>query len=143
MINGEGGRIPEESRVDYVMDRMETTGTVWMGLTFTCCRCHDHKFDPLKQREYYSLSAPTSIPSRRRGGNDAGGFANPIFSLATPEQQAKVDEFEKAETKRKERAGRTRERICEPRKAAWEEMLRAGCGRRASAEINLAVARAG
>ena len=48
MINGEGGRIPEESRVDYVQDRVETTGTVWLGLTFNCCRCHDHKFDPLE-----------------------------------------------------------------------------------------------
>ena len=47
MINGEGGRIAEENRVDYVMDMAETAGTVWLGLTFNCCRCHDHKFDPL------------------------------------------------------------------------------------------------
>ena len=46
-INGEGGRIAEENRVDYVFDMTETTGTVWLGLTFNCCRCHDHKFDPL------------------------------------------------------------------------------------------------
>ena len=48
-INGEGGRIAEESRVDYVQDRVETTGAVWMGLTLTCCRCLDHKFDPVTQ----------------------------------------------------------------------------------------------
>src|SRR5207253_1619774 len=47
MINGEGGRIPEENRVEYVFDQAETVGTVWLGLTLTCCRCHDHKFDPL------------------------------------------------------------------------------------------------
>ncbi|HTU26273.1 MAG TPA: DUF1549 domain-containing protein, partial [Pirellulales bacterium] len=49
MINGEGGRIAEENRVDYVMDMSETMGTVWLGLTLNCCRCHDHKFDPLAQ----------------------------------------------------------------------------------------------
>ena len=57
MINGEGGRIPEENRVDYVMDMTETTGTIWLGLTLNCCRCHDHKFDPVTQREYYRMSA--------------------------------------------------------------------------------------
>ncbi len=55
MINGEGGRIPEENRVEYVMDITETVGTVWLGLTFNCCRCHDHKFDPLTKKDYYSL----------------------------------------------------------------------------------------
>jgi hypothetical protein len=52
-INGEGGRIAEENRVDYVMDMTETTGTVWLGLTLNCCRCHDHKYDPLFQTDYY------------------------------------------------------------------------------------------
>ncbi|QDU30358.1 Planctomycete cytochrome C [Anatilimnocola aggregata] len=96
MINGEGGRIAEESRVDYVQDRVETTGAVWMALTFNCCRCHDHKFDPLKQREYYQLSAYfNSI--EETGGNDAGGLANPVLSFASDEQQARVDELKKEE----------------------------------------------
>ena len=56
-INGEGGRIPEENRVDYGMDMAETVATVWLGLTFNCCRCHDHKFDPIAQKEYYGLFA--------------------------------------------------------------------------------------
>lgn len=55
-INGEGGRIPEENRVDYVMDMTETVGTVWMALTMNCCRCHDHKYDPISQKEYYGLA---------------------------------------------------------------------------------------
>ena len=53
MINGEGGRIPEENRIEYVMDMSETVGTVWLGLTLNCCRCHDHKYDPLSNRDYY------------------------------------------------------------------------------------------
>ena len=65
MINGEGGRIAEENRIDYVMDMTETTGTVWLGLTMNCCRCHDHKFDPLMQRDYYSLSTVTRIDRRQ------------------------------------------------------------------------------
>ena len=55
MINGEGGRIPEENRVDYVMDMTESMSTVWLGLTLTCARCHDHKYDPLTRRDYYAI----------------------------------------------------------------------------------------
>jgi mono/diheme cytochrome c family protein len=85
MINGEGGRIAEESRVDYVQDRVETTGTVWMGLTFNCCRCHDHKFDPLAQREYYQLSAYFNSIDES-GGTDAFPQARPLLSLPTPDR---------------------------------------------------------
>ena len=56
-INGEGGREVEESRTDYVHDRVDATSQVWLGLTFACAQCHDHKYDPLPQRDYYRLSA--------------------------------------------------------------------------------------
>jgi len=55
--NSEGGIIPEEFAVEYVVDRVETTSTVWLGLTMGCVRCHDHKYDPLKQKEFYQLFA--------------------------------------------------------------------------------------
>ena len=61
MINGEGGRIPEENRIEYVFDMTETVGTVWLGLTLNCCRCHDHKYDPVAQKEYYALFALSLI----------------------------------------------------------------------------------
>ena len=57
MTNGEGGRDPEESRIDYVIDRVNTMGTVWLGLTLGCCQCHSHKYDPITQTEYYQLLA--------------------------------------------------------------------------------------
>lgn len=57
MINEEGGIIPEEFLAEYCADRVETTATVWMGLTFNCARCHNHKYDPFSQRDYYSLLA--------------------------------------------------------------------------------------
>src|SRR5947199_173346 len=57
MINQEGGIDPEQFRVESVVDRVNTTGSVWLGLTVGCAQCHDHKFDPLSQREYYQLLA--------------------------------------------------------------------------------------
>jgi mono/diheme cytochrome c family protein len=53
----EGGSVEEEYRVNYVNDRVTTFGTAFLGLTLECCRCHDHKFDPLSQKEFYSLFA--------------------------------------------------------------------------------------
>lgn len=57
MLNGEGGAIPEEQRNVGVFDRVETTSTTWLGLTMTCDRCHDHKYDPFKQKDYFSMMA--------------------------------------------------------------------------------------
>lgn len=56
-INQEGGIDKEQFRVESVVDRVNTTGTVWLGLTVGCCQCHDHKFDPLSQKEYYQFFA--------------------------------------------------------------------------------------
>ncbi len=56
-INQEGGIDPEQFRIDSVFDRVATTGTVWLGLTVGCAQCHDHKFDPISQREFYKLFA--------------------------------------------------------------------------------------
>ena len=53
----EGGSIEEEFRTEYVADRVNTVGTAMLGLTLECARCHDHKYDPIKQRDYYSLFA--------------------------------------------------------------------------------------
>ncbi|MGY8655165.1 MAG: PSD1 and planctomycete cytochrome C domain-containing protein [Verrucomicrobiia bacterium] len=87
MINGEGGRIAEENRIDYVMDMLETTGTIWLGQTFNCCRCHDHKFDSLTQKDYYSFFAffdQTPVTGQGRSAQTA-----PI--LATPSEQQQID----------------------------------------------------
>ncbi|MDF1861717.1 MAG: PSD1 and planctomycete cytochrome C domain-containing protein, partial [Verrucomicrobiales bacterium] len=97
MINGEGGRIAEENRVDYVMDMSETMGTIWLGLTMNCCRCHDHKFDPLTQRDYYSLYAFfDQTPVTGAGGDPQ---TKPILAVASPDQKAQEEKFQADYTK--------------------------------------------
>ena len=92
MINGEGGRIPEENRVDYVMDMMETTGTVWLGLTLNCTRCHDHKFDPLTRKDYFRFyDFFNQTPVTGGGGNPQ---TEPALALPTPEQTSRLAEVQ-------------------------------------------------
>ena len=57
LISQEGGSDPEQFRVEATMDRVNTTGAVWLGLSIGCAQCHDHKFDPISQREYYEMYA--------------------------------------------------------------------------------------
>lgn len=87
-INGEGGRIAEENRIDYVMDMAETTGTVWLGMTFNCCRCHDHKFDAITQKEYYGLfSFFNQTPVTGEGGNPQ---TPPVLEFASGEEESRL-----------------------------------------------------
>src|SRR6185503_4210146 len=63
--NSEGGIVPEEYAVEYVVDRVDTTSTVFLGLTLGCARCHNHKFDPFTQKEFYQLFAYfNNVPER-------------------------------------------------------------------------------
>ncbi len=94
-MNGEGGRIPEESRVENVFDRTETTATVWMGLTFTCARCHDHKYDPVSQKEYFELYAFFNQTSETGKRTAQPGQAPPVLDVTPPEQRARVDAAER------------------------------------------------
>ena len=93
MINGEGGRIAEETRVENVMDRVETTGTMWLGLTVGCCRCHDHKFDPLSLRDYYSLYDFFNQTSETGVGR--AGQTPPVLDISTDAQRAQAEALQK------------------------------------------------
>lgn len=96
MTNGEGGRDKEESRVDYVIDRVNTTGTVWLGLTLGCTQCHTHKFDPISHADYYSLAAFfNSIDEDGRAGTNAKpylSYHSPLAKRAVREAEALVAE---------------------------------------------------
>ncbi|MCY3933770.1 MAG: PSD1 and planctomycete cytochrome C domain-containing protein [Acidobacteria bacterium] len=92
MINFEGGAIPEEYRVQYVFDRTDTTATVWMGLTAGCAKCHDHKFDPISQREYYQLAAFFNTVDEV-GLDGSQGNAEPKVPAPDPGQRAALQEL--------------------------------------------------
>lgn len=92
MINFEGGAIPEEYRVQYVFDRTDTTATVWMGLTAGCAKCHDHKFDPVSQREYYQLAAFFNTVDEV-GLDGSQGNAEPKVLAPDPDQRALLREL--------------------------------------------------
>ncbi|MFV1994580.1 MAG: PSD1 and planctomycete cytochrome C domain-containing protein, partial [Verrucomicrobiales bacterium] len=89
MHNGEGGRIAEETRVENLFDRVETTGTLWMGLTMTCTRCHDHKYDPLTMRDYYALYDFFNQSSEK--GKGRGGQIAPTLDLATATEKDRAE----------------------------------------------------
>jgi hypothetical protein len=92
MINFEGGAIPEEYLVEYVADRAETTSNTFMGLTMGCARCHNHKYDPITQKEFYQLFAFfNSVPEKGLDGKT--GNAEPYLQLPTPDQEARVKEL--------------------------------------------------
>ncbi|MDG2185453.1 MAG: DUF1553 domain-containing protein [Mariniblastus sp.] len=83
----EGGAFPEELRVEYVVDRVQTTSTVWMALTMECSQCHDHKYDPISQDDYYRFFAyfnnTTDPGMQTRNGNQA-----PVIRVISPQQEA-------------------------------------------------------
>ncbi len=88
--NAEGGIIPEEYAVEYVVDRVDTTATVWLGLTLGCARCHDHKFDPISQKEFYRVFAYfNNVPERGRAIKY--GNSPPMIPAPTRDQQARLE----------------------------------------------------
>ncbi|HCQ32655.1 MAG TPA: hypothetical protein DIV54_04080 [Verrucomicrobiales bacterium] len=88
-IQTEGGAIDEEWRTEYVMDRVETMGSVFLGLTLSCARCHDHKYDPISQKEFYQLFAMFD-------GLNEKGFINNLRGSAEPRHRYRKSTFEAA-----------------------------------------------
>jgi len=86
----EGGSVEEEFRTEYVADRVQTFGTAFLGLTLECARCHDHKFDPISQREFYGLAALfANIDESGLYSHFTNAVPTPALDLATPEQEAR------------------------------------------------------
>lgn len=90
----EGGAIEEEFQAKNTFDRVETTATVFLGITLTCARCHDHKYDPFTTKEYYSLFAFfNSTADKPLDGNEL--TPAPVMRARTPEQDAILAAWEK------------------------------------------------
>ena len=92
-LNGEGGRIEAEWFVETVIDRVETTGMTWMALTLNCCRCHDHKYDPVTQKEFYGMFA--FFNSNEENGvlgpeGKNGVNTPPLLRVSNAEQKAEL-----------------------------------------------------
>lgn len=84
--NFEGGIDFEQYRVEAVADRVATTSAVWMGLTLGCARCHDHKYDPISQREFYQIFAFFNNADEVDREADRKFFNKPFLEIGTPEQ---------------------------------------------------------
>lgn len=92
--NQEGGIVPEEYRVEYVLDRTNTVGKAFLGLTVECSRCHDHKYDPISQKEYFSLSAFFNQLDEA-GQIPNYGHPQPTYQIASPEAASKIEALKK------------------------------------------------
>jgi hypothetical protein len=120
--SAEGGIIDEEFRVAYVVDRVDTTSTVWLGLTIGCARCHDHKFDPILQKEYYQLFAYfNNVPEKGFVYN--WGNENPYVKAPTPPQEAKLKEFDQAIGAAEDKYEKLKPQIAKSQRA-WEHWVR-------------------
>jgi cytochrome c553 len=107
--NSEAGIIEEEFRVEYVTDRTNTLGTALLGLTLGCAKCHDHKYDPVSQKDYYSLFAFFNSTFEKGGPNygDEKVVPGPTLLLTSPEQdlsisrlQSSISQLEKLDRQR-------------------------------------------
>ncbi len=122
VTTSEGGAIAEEYLVHYAIDRVETTSTVWMGLTAGCAACHDHKFDPISQKEFYQLFAFfNNVDETGLDGNQKDPA--PVVKAPTPGQQARLGELA-------ERVAALEKKVAAPdpeidaAQAQWESTLR-------------------
>lgn len=122
-LNAEGGIVPEEYRVEYVVDRVDTTATVFMGLTMGCARCHNHKYDPLTQREFYQLAAYFNSIDEDGHSFDQGN-SPPWMAAPTRAQQRRLAQFD-AEVARAEERYQTLRRQAADAQRRWERSLAA------------------
>ena len=128
LINQEGGIDPEEARFEILVDRVNTTATVWLGSTFGCAQCHNHKYDPFSQRDYYKLYAFFNSAQWEYGYQGEGmdettrWVKEPILDLPTPEQDAKRKVLE-AEIAQLQTKLKTQTPELDTAQVAWERAM--------------------
>ena len=135
-INQEGGIDPEQFRVESVLDRVNTTATVFLGVTLGCAQCHDHKFDPFTQREYYQMFA--FFNSSEHDGHGRGDFG-PVLELPTAEEKQSLEthrqHVQQLEAELKNYADELREKA-----GAWEAGLDDAARRKLKEDAQAALA---
>ncbi len=116
-INFEGGAIPEEYAAAYIFDRIDTTATTFMGMTMRCAQCHDHKYDPITQKDFYRFYAYFhNVPEIGLDGQK--GNAVPFLKVPSPEQEASLIEAASKITGL-ENARKNRQAEASPTLAEW------------------------
>jgi len=127
MTSDEGGLIEEEYLNLYVVDRVATTGTTWFGLTIACAQCHDHKYDPVTQKDFYQLYAFfNNVPETGKDGvRDRN--PKPFLTVASPEQQAQLTKFT-GDLAAAQAQSAEIEKGLEARQLAWEKQVAAAGG---------------
>jgi hypothetical protein len=107
-MTNEGGSVPEEWRLEGVADRVATFGTAVLGLTVECARCHDHKYDPISQRDYYALAAFFNSIDEHGLYDRADIVPTPSLLLPTPEQERELVAVREAVTRAEQALARAR-----------------------------------
>jgi len=125
VLTTEGGIVDEEYRVEYVADRVHTTATAFLGLSLQCARCHDHKYDPITQRDYYRFASFFDNVPDKVVGYSQGRMAEPLLEVPSP---AQVAERQRLESRRDELATLLADRAgnVDSEQAAWEATLDPG-----------------
>jgi mono/diheme cytochrome c family protein len=124
MTSDEGGILDDEYLNLYIVDRVGTLGTTWLGMTVACAQCHDHKYDPVTQRDFYSLYAFFhNVPERGKDGvRDRN--PEPRMTVASPEQETRLAKFD-ADIKAAETSARQLATSLDARQAEWERHIAA------------------
>jgi hypothetical protein len=127
MLNQEGGIDPEEARFETIVDRVNTTATVWLGSTLACAQCHNHKYDPFSQKDYYRFyaffeGAEFQTGYQSEGDDNSRYVKEPEIILTTPEQESKRLELE-TEIKHLTEVLKTQTPELDAAQATWEQGL--------------------
>ncbi len=126
--NVEAGSLPEETRVEQLIDRVNTTGAVWLGTTLECAQCHDHKYDPFTLRDYYQLLAyfnHTELEADLRDPKvpSSIAFLGPSMQLPDPKQEKVLEEVQQ-ETMSLQKRYNARRKVLERDLVNWAQQLR-------------------
>jgi hypothetical protein len=122
-LNFEGGSIAEESRWNYVHDRVHTVSLIWLGLSLSCARCHDHKYDPISQEDYYKFATYFNNVDEEGYAGEKGN-APPLMRIPDPERQKRREEL--IEQCNKLRCDATRRNANPEAYAKWKAAILSG-----------------
>ncbi|MSU60866.1 MAG: DUF1553 domain-containing protein [Pedosphaera sp.] len=138
-VNHEGGIDTEQFRIESAMDRVNTTATVWLGITLGCAQCHDHKYDPFTQKDYYRFFAFFNQQENDGHGSPALEAENTL-DLGTPEELAALAKHREELKAREKELNDWLEKELKPRQAAWESALDDEAKKKLKPEVLAAIA---